>query len=51
MNQGGGRYEPYRYSLLASRQTETQRNMALAGATVAERDDILAALDVCRCLR
>src|SRR6516164_4375950 len=41
---GGG--ETDRQTLLAGRQAEPQRNVALAGAGVADRDDILTPLDV-----
>ena len=43
---GGG--EADRQALLAGRQAEPQRNVALAGAGVADRDDVLAPLDVFR---
>jgi hypothetical protein len=40
--------EADRQPALAGGKTETERDMALAGAGVAERDDVLAALDVFR---
>jgi hypothetical protein len=46
MHEGGGGREVNRETLLAGRQAETQRDMALAGARVAERDDALASLDI-----
>ena len=46
VHDGGSGREADRQSLLAGGQAEPQRNVALAGAGVAERDDVLAALDV-----
>ena len=46
MNQGSGREEADGEPLLAGRQTETEGDMGLAGAAVAERDDVLATLDI-----
>ncbi len=44
----GGVGEADRQALLASGKTKPQSDMALAGAGVADRDDVLAALDVLR---
>src|SRR5690606_9169400 len=44
-DQGGGRGEANGQALLARGQTETERDMRLAGSTGAERNDVLAALD------
>ena len=46
MNQGGGGDEADGEPLLAGGQAETEGDMGLAGARVAERDDVLAPLDV-----
>ena len=46
VDQGSGGDEAHRETLLAGRQTETEGDVGLAGATVAERDEVLAALDV-----
>src|SRR6478672_4566355 len=46
MHESGGGREANRDPFLASGQTETQRDVALAGAGVADRDDVLASLDV-----
>jgi hypothetical protein len=46
MHQGRGGGEADRQPLLARRQAEPQREMGLAGATVAEGNDVLAAGDV-----
>ena len=46
VDQGSGGDEADREALLAGRQTETEGDVGLAGATVAERDEVLAALDV-----
>ena len=45
MHDGGGSGEADRQALLAGGQTEAQCNVALAGSGVAERNDVLAALD------
>ena len=44
VNQGGGRGEAHREPLLAGCQTKAESDMGLAGAAVAERDDVLAAV-------
>ena len=46
VNQGGGRGEAHREPLLAGCQTKAESDMGLAGAAVAERDDVLAALGI-----
>ena len=46
VHQGGGGGEADGQPLLAGRQTEPEGDVGLAGAGVAERDDVLAALDV-----
>ena len=47
VDQRGGGDEADREALLAGRQTaETEGDVGLAGPTVAERDEVLAALDV-----
>ena len=46
MDQRGGGDEADREALLAGRQAETEGDVGLAGPTVAERDEVLAALDV-----
>src|ERR1035437_6601701 len=48
MDEGRGGGEADREALLAGCQPEPQRDVGLAGAAVAERDDILAAGDVLR---
>ena len=40
--------KPTESALLAGRQAETEGDVGLAGPTVAERDEVLAALDVLR---
>ena len=46
VDQCGGGDEADREALLAGRQAETEGDVGLAGAAVAERDEVLAALDV-----
>ena len=46
VDQRGGGDEADREALLAGRQAETEGDVGLAGAAVAERDEVLAALDV-----
>ena len=46
VDQRGGGDEADREALLAGRQAETEGDVGLAGPTVAERDEVLAALDV-----
>src|SRR6516162_323807 len=46
VDQGRGGGEADREALLAGGQSEAERNVSLAGAAVAERDDILAARNV-----
>ena len=46
VDQRGGGDEADRETLLAGRQAETEGDVGLASATVAERDEVLAALDV-----
>ena len=46
VDQRGGGDEADREALLSVRQAETEGDVGLAGATVAERDEVLAALDV-----
>src|SRR6476660_8726683 len=46
MDQRGGGDEPNRHALLASCQPQSEGNVTLAGAAVADRDHVLAALDV-----
>ena len=46
VNQGSGRGEAHGKPLLAGCQTEAEGDMGLAGAAVAERDDVLSTLDV-----
>ena len=48
VDEGGGGGEADREALLASGQSEPQRDVSLAGAAVAERDNVLAAGDVLR---
>ena len=48
MHEGGGGREADRQALLAGGETEPQSDVALAGAGVADRDDVLAPLDVLR---
>src|SRR5665213_3367254 len=46
VDQGGGSGEADREALLASGQSEPQRDVSLAGAAIADCDDVLAASDV-----
>ena len=46
MDQGGGRGEAHRHPSLAGGQAQPQGHVGLAGAAVADGDDILPALDV-----
>ena len=46
MDQGGGRREADRQTLLAGGQPQAQGNVRLAGAAVADRDHVVAASDV-----
>ena len=46
MDQGGGGGEADRQALLAGGQPQSESNVGLAGAAVADRDDVLAASDV-----
>ncbi len=46
VDEGGGGGEADAETLLTSGQPETESDVGLAGAAVAERDDVLAALDV-----
>jgi hypothetical protein len=46
VHQGGGGDEADRQALLAGRQPQPERNVRLAGAAVADRDDVLTARDV-----
>jgi hypothetical protein len=46
MHERGGGREANRDPFLASGQTETQRDVALAGSGVADRHDVLASFDV-----
>jgi hypothetical protein len=46
LHEGGGGREADRQAFLAGCQTEPQCDMALAGAGVADRDDVLTPLDV-----
>ncbi len=48
VDQGRSGGKANRETLLAGREAEPQRNVSLAGAAVAERDDVLAAGDVLR---
>ena len=46
VNQSSGGGEAHGQSPLTRSQTETEGDMGLAGATVAESDDVVGALDV-----
>ena len=46
VDQGGGGGEAHGEPLLTGRQTEAEGDMGLAGARVAERDDVLVAVGV-----
>ena len=46
MDQGGGGGEAHRHPFLAGGQSQTQGDVGLAGAAVADGDDVLPVLDV-----
>ena len=46
VNQSGGGSEAYGQSTLACSKAETEGDMGLAGAAVADDDDVVAALDI-----
>src|SRR5437868_15212917 len=48
MDESGGGVEANRQSLLAGRETEPETDVRLAGATVADRDDVLPAGHILR---